>query len=31
MTEMQAMKEAIWLRRFLSEIDYFHDNSVIII
>ncbi len=31
MTEMQAMKKAIWLRRFLSEIDYFHDNNVVII
>ncbi len=31
MTEMQAMKEAIWLRRFLSEIDYFHDNNVVVI
>jgi len=31
MTEMQAMKKAIWLHCFLSEIDYFHDNNVIII
>jgi len=31
MTEMQAMKKAIWLRCFLSEIDYFHDNNVVII
>jgi len=27
----QAMKKAIWLRRFLSEIGYFHDNNVVII
>ncbi len=31
MTEMQAMKKAIWLHRFLSEIDYFYDNNVIVI
>ncbi len=31
MAETQAMKEAIWLRRFLSEIGYFHDNNVVII
>jgi len=31
MAETQAMKEAIWLRRFLSEIGYFHDNNVIVI
>jgi len=31
MAKMQAMKEAIWLRRFLSEIGYFHDNNVVII
>jgi hypothetical protein len=31
MAEMQAMKKAIWLRCFLSEIDYFHDNNVIVI
>jgi len=31
MTEMQAMKEVIWLRCFLSEIGYFHDNNVVII
>jgi len=31
MTETQAMKKAIWLRCFLSEIDYFHDNNVVII
>jgi len=31
MTEMQAIKKAIWLCCFLSEIDYFHDNNVIII
>jgi len=31
MAEMQAMKEAIWLRRFLSEIDYFHDDDVVLI
>ncbi len=31
MTETQAMKKAIWLRRFLSEIDYFHDNNVVVI
>ncbi len=31
MAKMQAMKEAIWLRRFLSEIGYFYDNNVVII
>jgi len=31
MVKMQAMKEAIWLRRFLSEIGYFHDNNVVVI
>ncbi len=31
MTETQAMKKAIWLHHFLSEIGYFHDNNVIII
>jgi len=31
MAEMQAMKEAIWLRHFLSEIGYFHDDNVVII
>jgi len=31
MTETQGMKKVIWLRCFLSEIDYFHDNNVIII
>jgi len=31
MAEMQAMKKAIWLRRFLSEIGYFHDNNVVVI
>ncbi len=31
MVKMQAMKEAIWLRCFLNEIDYFHDNNVIVI
>ncbi len=31
MAETQAMKKAIWLHCFLSEIDYFHDNNVIII
>jgi len=31
MAEMQAMKKAIWLHCFLSEIDYFHDDNVIII
>jgi len=31
MTEMQAMKKVIWLRCFLSEIGYFHDNNVIVI
>ena len=31
MIEMQAMKKAIWLHCFLNEIDYFHDNNVIII
>ncbi len=31
MTEMQAMKKAIWLRCFLNEIGYFHDNNVVII
>jgi len=27
MAKTQAMKKAIWLRRFLSEIGYFHDNK----
>jgi hypothetical protein len=27
MAETQATKKAIWLRRFLSEIGYFHDNN----
>jgi hypothetical protein len=31
MTETQAMKKAIWLRCFLSEIGYFHDNNVVVI
>jgi len=31
MAETQAMKEAIWLCCFLSEIGYFHDNNVVII
>jgi len=31
MVETQAMKKAIWLRRFLSEIDYFHDDNVVVI
>ena len=31
MAETQAIKKVIWLRRFLSEIDYFHDNNVVII
>jgi len=31
MIKMQAIKKAIWLHCFLSEIDYFHDNNVIII
>ncbi len=31
MTETQAMKKVIWLRCFLSEIDYFHDNNVVVI
>ncbi len=31
MIKMQAMKKAIWLRHFLNEIDYFHDNNVVII
>jgi len=31
MIEMQAMKKAIWLRCFLSEIGYFHDNNVVVI
>jgi len=31
MIKTQAMKKAIWLRCFLSEIDYFHDNNVVII
>jgi len=31
MTEMQAMKKAIWLCCFLNEIDYFHDDNVVII
>jgi hypothetical protein len=31
MAETQAMKKAIWLHCFLSEIDYFHDNNVVII
>jgi len=31
MAETQATKEAIWLRRFLGEIDYFYDNNVVVI
>jgi len=31
MVKTQAMKKAIWLHCFLSKIDYFHDNNVIII
>jgi len=31
MAETQAIKKAIWLRCFLSEIGYFHDNNVVII
>ncbi len=31
MTETQAMKKVIWLHCFLNEIDYFHDNNVVII
>jgi len=31
MAKTQAMKKAIWLRCFLSEIGYFHDNNVIVI
>ncbi len=31
MIKMQAMKKAIWLRHFLSEIGYFHDNNVVVI
>jgi hypothetical protein len=31
MVKMQAMKKAIWLCCFLSEIGYFHDNNVVII
>jgi len=31
MAKTQAMKKAIWLRRFLSEIGYFHDNNVVVI
>jgi len=31
MTEPQAMKKVIWLHHFLNEIDYFHDNNVVII
>ncbi len=31
MVKMQATKKVIWLRCFLSEIDYFHDNNVVII
>jgi len=31
MVKTQAMKKAIWLRCFLSEIGYFHDNNVVII
>ncbi len=31
MAETQAMKKAIWLRCFLSEISYFHDNNVVVI
>jgi hypothetical protein len=31
MAETQATKEAIWLRRFLSEIGYFHDDDVVVI
>jgi len=31
MVKTQAMKKAIWLRHFLSEIDYFHDDNVVVI
>jgi len=31
MVKMQAMKKAIWLHCFLSEIGYFHDNNVVVI
>ncbi len=31
MVKTQAMKKAIWLHCFLSEIGYFHDNNVVII
>ncbi len=31
MAETQAMKKAIWLRCFLSEIGYFHNNNVVVI
>ncbi len=31
MTETQAMKKVIWLRCFLNEIGYFHDNNVVVI
>jgi len=31
MVKMQAMKKVIWLRCFLSEIGYFHDNNVVVI
>jgi len=31
MAKMQAMKEAVWLHCFLSEIGYFHDNNVVVI
>ena len=31
MVETQAMKKAIWLCHFLSEIDYFHDDNVVVI
>jgi len=31
MAETQATKKVIWLCCFLSEIDYFHDNNVVVI
>jgi len=31
MVKTQAMKKAIWLCYFLSEIGYFHDNNVVVI
>jgi len=31
MVKTQATKKAIWLRRFLSEIGYFHDDNVVVI